>query len=120
MWDKTNVPLDVLSDHHAKVMKSIDAALAKDSRPYFSAASYYLDNGKDLNKALEWCNKAAEMNPKAYWITHTKAKIQKEMKDYKGAMATAEASKATAIAEKDEHYTMLNDKLLADLKKMPK
>ncbi len=120
MWDKTKVSLAVTSDHDAKVMKNIDAALAKDTRPYFSAANYYFENGKDLNKALEWCNKAAEMNPKAYWITHTKAKIQKEMKDYKGATATAELSKATAVAEKDEHYTALNDKLIAELKKMAK
>lgn len=120
MWDKTKVSIPLVSDHDGKVMKNIEASLAADKRPYFAAASYYYENGKDLTKAMEWCNKAIELNPKAYWMTHTKAKIQKELKDYKGAMATAELSKATAVAEKDGHYTALNDKLLADLKKMAK
>lgn len=117
-WDKTKVSIPLMSDHDAKVMKNIETVLAPgDKRPYFAAASYYFENGKDLSKALEWCNKAIELNPKAYWMTHTKAKIQKEMKDYKGALATAELSKATAVAEKDDHYTELNDRLISELKK---
>lgn len=118
MWENTRVSIPVVSDHDAKVMKQIEGALsAEDKRPYFAAANYYYENGKDLNKALEWTTKAAELNPKAYWITHTKAKIQMKMKDYAGAAKTAEMSKATAISEKDDHYVSLNDKLLADIKK---
>ncbi|MFI5218345.1 MAG: DUF2911 domain-containing protein [Bacteroidia bacterium] len=117
VWENTRVSVPVISDHDARVMKQIDNALSPDDkRPYFSAASYYYDNGKDLNKALEWASKAAELNPKAYWITHTKAKILMKMKDYPGAMRTAEASKATAIAEKDDHYVSLNDKLMVDIR----
>lgn len=120
MWDKTKVTIPLTSDHDAAVMKNIESALSADKRPYFAAASYYYDNGKDLAKALEWCNKGIEQNPKAYWMTHTKAKIQRDMKDVKGAIVTAELSKATAVAEKDEHYTELNDRLLAELKKAAK
>ena len=36
----------------------------KDNRPYFNAAMYYMDNGKDLNQALAWFNKALEQKPK--------------------------------------------------------
>jgi hypothetical protein len=118
VWENTRVSIPVISDHDANVMKQIDKALSPDDkRPYFSAANYYYENGKDLNKALEWSTKAAELNPKAYWITHTKAKIQMKLNDYAGAIRTAEVSKATAIAEKDEHYVSLNDKLMVDIKK---
>ncbi len=120
VWDKTKISIALTSDHDAKVVKNIESALSADKRPYFAAANYYYENGKDLTKALEWCNKAIELNPKAFWMTHTKAKIQKDMKDYKGAMASAELSKATATAEKDDSYVALNDKLLAELKKLAK
>jgi hypothetical protein len=32
-----------------------------------------MDNGKDLNQALAWFNKAAEMQPDAYWVYHQRA-----------------------------------------------
>ena len=43
-------------------MAQISELMKKDDpkqHPYFLAALYYMDNGKDLNQALEWFNKAA-------------------------------------------------------------
>jgi hypothetical protein len=39
--------------------------MENDNRPYFAAAQYYIDNGKDLNKAVEWLDKAYAQNPEA-------------------------------------------------------
>ena len=36
----------------------IDQLMNKDNKPYFNAAMYYMDNGKDLNQALAWFDKA--------------------------------------------------------------
>ncbi|MBL7747478.1 MAG: DUF2911 domain-containing protein, partial [Chitinophagaceae bacterium] len=63
MWEKTAVALPITVDVESKVMAQIDQLMNKDNRPYFNAAMYYMDNGKDLNQALAWFDKAVEGNP---------------------------------------------------------
>lgn len=115
IWENTAVAFDVTMDYDDAVMKSIETAMAKDARPYYQAASYYYDNKKDLNKALEWSSKAFEMNPDAFWIGLLKAKIQFELKDNKGAIATAETVKK--IAGIDAVYTKSANELIEKAKK---
>jgi tetratricopeptide (TPR) repeat protein len=116
-WEQTRASFNVVADIDTKIMKDIEAAIEKDNRPYFQAASYYYDNNKDMNKALEWVNKAAEQNPTAYWIMHLKAKIQVKLKDNKGAIESAEKSLAMAKEAKNEDYVKMNEKLIAEAKK---
>lgn len=118
-WEQTRVAFKVTTDIDEKVMKSIETAMSPaDKKPYFNAANYYYENDKDLKQALEWINKAVDQNPKAYWVLHTKAKIQLKMKDAKGAIETAEKSKALAAADQDNAYVKNNDKLIAEAKLM--
>lgn len=116
-WEKTRVSFKVVADIDSKIMKNIEAAVEKDNRPYFQAASYYYESGKDMNKALGWVNKAIEQNPKAFYIYHLKAKIQMKLKDYKGAISTAEQSIALAKEAKNDDYVKMNEKLIEEAKK---
>ena len=115
IWENTTVSFDVTTEFDDKVMKSIEQTMAKDARPYHQAASYYYDNKKDMKKALEWATKAFEASPEAYWSAMLKAKIQLELKDYKGAIATAEQVKV--LAKDDAAYTKMADELIATAKK---
>ncbi len=115
-WENTRVAFGVSVEIDAKIMKNIETALATDSRPYYSAASYYYDNDKDLKQALEWSDKAIQNNPKGYWIVHLKAKIQMKMKDYKGATASAQQSMTLAKEDKNDDYVKMNEKLMAEAK----
>jgi tetratricopeptide (TPR) repeat protein len=117
LWDKTRVALSVITEIDEKVMKSIETALEKDTRPYYQAASYYYDNGKDLATALKWTNSAIESNPKAFWIYHLKAKIQKKMNDNKGAIETAQKSLELAKEDKNDDFVKMNEKLIIEAKK---
>jgi tetratricopeptide (TPR) repeat protein len=119
LWEQTRVAFKVTTEIDAKVMKSIETAMAPaDKRPYYSAASYYYENNKDMKQALEWIEKAVDQNPKAYWVHHLKAKIQLKLKDAKGAIETAEKSKALAMEDKDDAYVKNNEKLIAEAKGM--
>ncbi|MEY4384056.1 MAG: hypothetical protein RI995_1598 [Bacteroidota bacterium] len=111
-WEKTMVNIPVEVDIDSKIMSSIDKAMNIDSRPYFEAASYYFETGRDLNKALEWVNKATASNPTAYWQFHLKAKIQAKLGDKAGAKATALKSIELAKAGKNDDYVALNEKLI--------
>ena len=115
LWEKTAVSIPVEANIDVSIMKQIDGAMNVDNRPYFAAASYYFDAGKDMAKALEWANKAVDAQPKAYWIAHLKAKIQAKMGDKAGAKATALKSIELAKEGKNDDYVALNEKLIATL-----
>ena len=112
-WEKTIVPIRVTTDIDTRVMKSIETVMkVDDSRPYFQAATYYYENGKDLNQALAWSEKAIAQN-NAFYVVHLKAKIQMKMKDYAGAAKTAEESKRQAQEAKNDDYVRMNEKIIA-------
>lgn len=116
-WDKTSVSLPVTTDIDTKIMGQIDQLMNKDNRPYYNAAMYYMDNGKDLNQALAWFEKAAEMQPKAFWVQHQLANCLAKLGKKEEAKAAAEKSKAMAAEAKNDDYVKLNEKLLAELAK---
>lgn len=117
MWDKTAVAIPISADVEKKVMAQIDQLMNKDNRPYFGAAMYYLDNGKDLNQALVWFDKAVEAQPTAFWIHHQRANCLAKLGKKDEAKAAAEKSKELATTAKNDDYVKLNEKLLAELKK---
>ncbi len=117
MWDKTAVALPITADVEAKVMAQIDQMMNKDTRPYFNAAMYYMDNGKDLNQALSWFDKAVEMQPNAFWMHHQRANCLAKLGKKDEAKASAEKSMALAKEQKNNDYVKLNEKLIAELNK---
>jgi hypothetical protein len=118
-WENTVVTFPIGANYDERLMKQIESVMAKDTRPYYSAANYYFENKKDLNQALVWINKAIEANPKAYWVYLLKAKIQKDLKDYNGALATSQQSYDLAKVDGDDVYMKHNEKLMAEIKQMP-
>lgn len=117
MWDKTAVALPISVDVEKKVMAQIDQLMNKDNRPYFNAAMYYMDSGKDLNQALAWFDKAVELQPRAFWIHHQRANALAKLGKKQEAITAAEKSKTIATEEKNDDYVKLNEKLLLELNK---
>lgn len=117
IWEKTSVPVKITTEIDSKVMKNIETTMAVDARPYFQAANYYYENNKDLNQALIWVNQAVEQNPKAFWITMLKARIELKLNDKKAAIATAEKTVALATEAKNDDYVKMANDLIAEAKK---
>lgn len=95
-WDKTRVRVKLTTNDVEKVSKAIDAAV-KSGKPqeagfYYSAASFYLDQNKDLPQAVKWVDQALEKNPKAYFMHYKKAQILAKMGNKTEAIAAAEKS----------------------------
>ncbi|MES2796985.1 MAG: DUF2911 domain-containing protein [Bacteroidota bacterium] len=114
-WDKTAIVFTVEADVDSKIMADIDKAFSVDSKPYFTAAQYYFENGKDLNKALIWASKATEQNPKAYWMFLLKARIEQKLG--KNGEAKISSAKSLELAKEagNPDYITLNEKLLKSL-----
>jgi len=95
-WDKTRVPVKLTTNDVEKVMQGIDATM-KGGEPqeagfYYSAASFYFDQNKDLPQALKWVDQGIEKNPKAYFMQYKKAQILAKLGNKKEAVAAAEKS----------------------------
>ncbi|MGZ3837917.1 MAG: DUF2911 domain-containing protein [Flavisolibacter sp.] len=116
MWDNVVVSLPIVSSVENRVMAQIDNIMNHDNRPYFQAAMYYMETGKDLNQALAWLDKAIEQNPDAFFIYHQKANVLARLGKKEEARAAAEKSMELARKAKNDDYVELNRKLLAKLK----
>lgn len=115
MWENTYVNFAVTAGTDKKVMKQIEDIMNKDSKPYFGAASYYYDNDKDLNQALNWINKAVETNKEAYWMTMLKARIHLKLGDKAAARAAANTTLELATKGKNDDYIKMANELIAGL-----
>jgi hypothetical protein len=115
MWDNTFVALPISSDVESKVMAQIDQIFNKDNKPYYNAAMYYLQNGKDLNQALAWFDKAVVAQPDAFWVHHYRASTLAKLGKKKEAKEAAEKSMGLAKTAKNEDYVKLNTDLIATL-----
>jgi hypothetical protein len=115
MWENAYVQFAVTANTDAKVMKQIDDAMNKDSKPYFNAASYYYDNGKDMNQALTWVNKALETNKEAFWMYLLKARIHKKLGDKAASKAAATTCIEVATKAKNDDYVKMATELIAGL-----
>jgi tetratricopeptide (TPR) repeat protein len=118
MWENTRVPLKIETPTNEIALKSIETTMAGPSaNDYFSAASYYYNNDKDLNKALEWVSKAVEMNPDAFWMSRQKSLIQADLGDKKGAIASAQKSMEVAQKAGNDDYVKMNKESIAEWSK---
>ncbi len=115
MWENTYVRLPITAGTDGKVMKQIDNLMNKDNRPYFNAASYYYDNGKDLNQALVWVNKAVETNKEAFWMFLLKARIHQKLGDKAASRAAATTTIELATKAKNDDYIKMATELIASL-----
>lgn len=115
-WDKSMVSLPIKTNVDAKIMSSIEKSLQSDKPAYFQAASYYLENGKDLKQAEEWFAKAVEAQPNAFWIRYQQARTLAKLGKKAAAKEAALKSKELASAAQNQDYVTLNNKLLASLK----
>jgi len=108
-WENTyaGVPFEVPTK--AKAIKSIEAAMGGPSaNDYFSAASYYFQEGMEMEKAKEYVDKAVAMNPDAFWMMRQQSLIYAKMGDKDGAIAAAKKSLAAAEKAGNADYVKMN------------
>ncbi len=115
LWEKTYVGLEFSVPTDQAVMASIEATMAGPrANDYSSAATYYLNEGKDLNQALTWINMGLEKGGERFWLLRTKALIQAGLGDKTGAIATAKRSTQLATEAGNDEYPRMNAKSIEE------
>jgi len=121
-WESTVVKFRMEFDVDSKVMtaikKSTENPYAGVAGMYYQSASYYFETNKDLKAALDWVNKSLEINKNPYWVWRLKSQIQASLKEYKGAIASAEMSKERAKEAKNDQMVKINEDAIAEWKAM--
>lgn len=115
-WEKTMIAIPITANIRDKVKAQIEAAMQTDKKPYWQAAQFYNEYEKNYNKALENVTKALEASPDAFWMWIYKAKIQKELGDKAGALASSQKSLELATKAKNDDYIKINDEFIKKLK----
>ena len=106
---KFEVPTSkIVSANIEKVMNGPGAA------DYYAAAVYYLQEGKDINKAKIWINKAIDMTKTEprFWYLRQQSLILAKAGDKAGAIAAAKASLAGAEKRGNADYIKMNKEFL--------
>lgn len=116
MWEKTYVGVEFKVPTEKMVSASIDKALnGPGFNEYYAAATYYLSEGKDINKAKEWIDKAMSMNDNPrFWQLRQQSLIYAKAGDKKGAIEAAKKSLAGAKEAKNADYIKMNEDSLKE------
>jgi hypothetical protein len=116
MWENVyvGVPIQFFTDK--QVLASIDQVMAgPSSNDYYGAAVYYLETGKDINKAKMWIDKAIEMREQpAFWYHRQQSLIYAKSGDKNGAIKAAKKSLELAQQAENDDYVALNTKSLKE------
>ncbi|WP_310391248.1 DUF2911 domain-containing protein [Hymenobacter sp.] len=115
-WDRTRVALPLTADPDRIVMGQIQEAMKGEKKPYYTAAQYYYNTGKDLTPAIGWLDEAIAAKP-TYYGYYWKAKLLQKQGKNKEAIEAANKSLELVKDDKNEvskaEYTRLNQEVLA-------
>jgi hypothetical protein len=118
-WENTAVEVPIKLPTVELTKESIADAMAGPSdRDFYLAASFYLDQNENLDKALKYINKAVKMRgEEAFWYTRKQALILYANGKIEEAIQAAENSKKSAEKVNYTSYVEMNK---ADIEKWKK
>lgn len=110
LWAKTYVGVEFKVPTDEMVQASIKDALdGPGFGDYYASAVYYLNEGKDINKAKEWMDKAMSMtDTPRFWHLRQQSLIYAKAGDKDGAIKAAKQSLAQAEKAGNADYVKMN------------
>lgn len=116
LWDKSYVAFPIKVHTDKVVSANIDRVMnGPAANDYYAAAVYYLEAGKDMDKAKMWIDKAISMRETpAFWYHRQQSLIYAKSGDKKGAINAAQKSLSLAKEAGNSDYVALNEKSLKE------
>jgi len=111
VWENVMVEVPFTVPTDKKTVASIEKVMAGASAgDYFSAARYYLEEGKDINKAKTWIDKAIEMtkDKPRFWYLRQQSLIYAKAGSKKEAVSIAKISMMLAEKAGNADYVKMN------------
>ncbi|MBR9758426.1 MAG: DUF2911 domain-containing protein, partial [Algicola sp.] len=110
IWEKTYAAVPFSVPTGEKVSAAIDRVMnGPGANDYYAAAVYYLEEGKDINQAKQWIDKALSLvETPRFWQYRKQALIYAEAGDKKGAIEAAKKSLEGAKKAGNADYIKMN------------
>ena len=117
IWEKSYVAVPFTVPTDDKVSESITSVMGGPSaEDYYASAVYYMESGKDMDKAVKWIDKAIEMTDEKprFWYIHQQALIHAKAGNKAGAIEAAKRSLKLAKEANYEPYVKKNEEVLKE------
>jgi len=110
-WETREVVLPFELHTKKQALASIEKVMNGPSdRDYYAAASFYLEEGTNLEEALVYIKKAVELRgEKTFWYTRKQALIEHALGDVEAAIASAKLSLKYAQEAEYASYIKMNE-----------
>ena len=121
IWEKSYLGVPFTVPTNKAVQASIDKTMnGPGAGDFYSAAVYYLQEGKDISKAQKWIDKAVELtkDKPRFWFLRQQSLIHAKAGNVKGAIEAAKKSLAGAEEAGNADYVKMNKESLAEWSKM--
>jgi len=119
-WENTSVDIKIEVPTRSMVESDINKVLSDNpkSSDYYAAAVFYRQENINLDKALEWMNKAIEMNESPrFWQYRQQSLIMAANDKFAEAVDAAKKSLNLAIQADNQDYIKMNRESIAEWSK---
>ena len=119
-WENTSVDIKIEVPTRSMVESDINKVLTDNpkSSDYYAAAVFYRQENINLGKALEWMNKAIEMNESPrFWQYRQQSLIMAANDKFADAVDAAKKSLNLAIEADNQDYIKMNRESIAEWSK---
>jgi len=116
-WENTSVDIKIEVPTRSMVESDINKVLSDNpkSSDYYAAAVFYRQENINLDKALEWMNKAIEMNESPrFWQYRQQSLIMAANDKFADAVDAAKKSLNLAIEADNQDYIKMNRESIAE------
>lgn len=115
-WENVQVTIPIKVEVNNKALKNIEKMEKGPSIfDYYFASVFLHDQKLDLNKALDFINKAVKVEKPRFFMTHRKALILKDLNRKKEALEVAKQSLESAQKAKNKDFVRMNKELIKQL-----
>ena len=119
-WENTSVDIKIEVPTRSMVESDINKVLSDNpkSSDYYAAAVFYRQENINLDKALEWMNKAIEMNESPrFWQYRQQSLIMAANNKFADAVDAAKKSLNLSIEADNQDYIKMNRESIAEWSK---
>lgn len=108
-WENTKISIPITVDTHYQMMQQIAIKIKENpsAQTYYESARYLQEQGMEYAIALNYLNKAIELDGDTYYFYRVKSLVEAALGDYPSAIIAATKSlKLSEKEEKDEFVRM--------------
>ena len=111
-WASTRIEIPIEVDTQAMMEAEITNKLESlpTAQTYYEAARYLQEQGIDTRRALGYVDKALELGGDTYYFHRVKSLLQADLKDFIGAIASAQKSRTIAAELGNDEFVRMNEK----------